>query len=242
MKTGDIMPPSVVKAVRNIVEQPYRYLTVEGGVYDRPFWQRFHHRAEFKTAAAVAGAAAFGLQGVFHLNAWPVAEFLLGSVYGYMSARSNANMFNYFLMPLKFGMSQIIDTQPEPRMVTSPDNLQKVMTERESARQRLNLNFRSAAMGVISPTAIFTAFNYMEIHSRHPTGILMVDIPVGLATFMSGVSLSFGMHALSQNLSTITRMGRILSGEYVLLSEPPAKQEEKVYSGAPEMHPAPAGA
>lgn len=231
----------VSNPVRRFVEQPYRYLSINGDVMGRPFMDRFHHRAEIKTTAAAMAILAVSVEKTVGLGgALQMAEFFIGGLAGYAGGRSMGQILD-LLREMKFHPSYIVDKNPEEGTATSPENMLKVHSEREGIIRFLPRSFQSAALGIAVSAGVLTAMKLGQVHESKEVASFLAG---QMATFMAGYSLGFAWENVGRRFSSIVLMDRILSREYVLLSTPPEKQEIMVHKPAekPQAYPVPAGA
>ena len=219
------------KIFKSVFEQPYRYLTLSGDVYDKPFMQRFHHRAEIKaTAAGLAGIALFVNKSL----GIPFSEaplFLVGGLLGYVSDRRMFGVMSDMFLEMRFQRMPVVDTKPDKNMMTSPEDLQKCIYELEYNKNTI----KEYGLGVAFRAACTTAL--VVVVNNQIDDPLIRAVPI----FMQGYALAFDLGSLFRKTSTVSRMNRIISGEYVVLSEPPEKQEmrHKISLELPEASPAP---
>ncbi len=225
--------------IRRFVEQPYRYLTINGDVFDRPFMDRFHHRAEIKITAAAMAIVAVSIEKTVGLGALQMAEFFVGGLGGYANGRSMGQILD-FLRAMKFDPAYVVDKKPQEGTATSPENMLKVHSERDIIIRVLPSSFQSAALGLAVSAGVLTGMKLAEVHESKEVASFLAG---QMATFVAGYSLGFAWENVSRRLSSLVLMDRILSREYALLSSPPEKQEILVHKSAEqtEQYPVPAG-
>ena len=206
------------KLFKALVEQPYRYLTVDGAVHDRPFWDRFHHRAEFKSVAALAVTTAV-LRAAFNETATvadcvaPVALALAG----YTFARSSKYINQDARYDAVFKRGTIVDTQPQKGQVTSPSDLAKVIQVKDTYRNPINM----AANFLLCSGIFFNMRDVIRGGFESPS--------MAMNYSLSGFFLGLGAGVFCSIASGAVRANRIIDGDYVILPEAPKSQEKKEY-------------
>ena len=204
------------KTIKELVEQPYRYLTILGDVHDKPLSQRFYHRAEFKSVAAVTLGAVF-LRAVLNDTSGAVdTTFVMaGAMLGYGFARGWSKRDDQFSVMMYYNGNKVIDTKPQDDQFTEPADFTATLNKKDFLASHTNVGVQILFLCV----ATFGALGVLKANGQSPHDYN--DL------FGSALALGVFSERVAKNFSDTIRTNRILSGEYVILASPPAKQEKR---------------
>lgn len=204
---------------KELAEQPYRYITPEGSVYDKPLKEKFHRRAEFKAVATVLAGVLLCRSFNDAATLIDAAQLVFGTGLGYVIARRNCGPLETDLARTIYNRDAVVDTKPKPFDQTDPEDMLRTYVWHQ-IQGRGRFKARTVMMGGFTGFAFINAVNSQAYVAVDPH------------FFISGMFIGLLGERASNGIANLDRTRRILNGEYVVMAEKPETQKEKSPKGA----------